>query len=213
MANETVIALVAALVLAGLAILFAALWRAGRDQSLQVRHDGESLQALLDSNPASYYGWFHDKSYEGPSPRLASALGLSGPVNRLADIRPAFRDDDYSQLEEALGRLRTTGESFSFRFPSRQGDREFSCQGSAIVAPGGETQAHILWIQTAPAAALELVATDGPKVTPTQLSKILDTLTSPVWRRDETAKSAGGIEPSRTRWARKTCLQRKWKIG
>ena len=142
MATETVIALAAALVLAGLAIVFAALWRAGRDQSKLVRLNSESVQAILDSTPASYYGWFHDRSHEGPSPGLAVALGLSGPVTRLADIRPAFRDNDYAQLEEGIGRLRATGESFSFRFPSRQGELQFYCKGSALVARDGETQAH-----------------------------------------------------------------------
>ncbi len=147
------------------------------------------LETLLASAPGAYYAWSAADGQETHSPNLASVAGLDlAAVSAFADLAPAFSGSAFVDVERHIGALRGQGRSFSLLCPCVRGGH-LTLDGTVIEGAFGRANAYIVWLRH---ANEKLGKTPAPAAPPEEagaeqegLSEILDTLSSPVWRRNE----------------------------
>ena len=182
-AGASVIVLASLLaVLVALALRYRRHWRAAEDRVLRAEQRAIAAEATLASAPLGCLAFWHADEKIYGSASLLDALGLTAA--RKADLNivlDAFDETAAKALGEAIQRLRGDGAEFSMTVPRKDGARIFQITGARARAAAGTEVAELVWFEdvTGLNKARETAAAERD-----DLSRLLDALPIPIWRRD-----------------------------
>jgi signal transduction histidine kinase len=178
-----------------LLVAFAGLWlglglwaglkaRAAAARAAATVKERSRLAALIDAAPAMAAMLRRDGGLEGPD-RLAFALGLDRPPDRLDALAQAFAADARPGLHAAVQRARSSGAAVSLTLPLARGGGVW--QVAAAPAPPACGPGLLLWFTDVTEAAAEAEALrarlDRRTAALDALSGLIEAAPFPMWHR------------------------------
>jgi len=194
---DPLMALVIAVGMTVLAIVFAVGWSVQRRRAMDAGAEIARLQAvatkgreILAAAPDGLFLWDHVLGGITVSRRLAVLLNLeAGTHSRFDDIRTRFQGDSLKALERGCSALRGKGTSFDLVLKSQ--DRLVQAIGQRAETAAGEQLADLVWMRdiTDLISGEVTVKPETPAINSSgyddrHLTALLDAMPVPIWLRD-----------------------------